>query len=241
MKNEITQIKSDRVKLIKQMRSDNDSFRRYKTEKEREVTQLKAQERRRLVEISKLQGNSNRQEAVLKRKNEEIGRIQRQLRDTSAKQKIVAAQRQQTFDRKDGSQLGERLRSWITNELELSVGLAEARLNLAKLIEERKESSIELIQLTEKLDRYGQENDVPYKQRKLGNVELDSTYVASTADEEDSEERKKKRDELAKRIERTKEEIEMKNVQINELQAMVIEGDAGQGSYNFRFFLLFFN
>ena len=53
---------------------------------------------------------------------------------------------------------------------------------------------------------------------------MDSTYVASTCDEEESDENKK-RVELERRIERIKEEIEMKNVQINEIQQMVIEGD----------------
>ncbi len=226
LKNEIMQIKSDRVKLIKQMKSDNDTFRRYKSEKEKEVTQLKAMERKRLVEISKLQSGNNRQEAILKRKNEEINRIQKQLRDTSEKQKLVAAQRQQTFDRKDGSQLGEKLRSWITNELELSVGLAEARANLAKLIEERKESGAELVCLTDKLEALGErECGGNAKQRR---VDMDSTYMASTCDEEDGGEVKIRKEKLEKQIERVKEEIEMKNVQINELQSMVIEGDADE-------------
>jgi len=37
LKKKIIQIKSDRVKLIEQMKSDNDSFKRYKSEKEKEV------------------------------------------------------------------------------------------------------------------------------------------------------------------------------------------------------------
>ena len=131
----------------------NARFRVYKTEKEREVSQLKAQERKRLVEISKLQTGQTRQEAILKRKNEEINRIQKQLRETADKQKLVADQRQQTFDRKDSSQLGEKLRSWITLELETSVGLAEARLNLNKLIELRKSLNAELITVTDKCER----------------------------------------------------------------------------------------
>lgn len=194
---------------------------------------MKAMERKRLVEISKLQTGNNRQELILKRKNEEINRIQKQLRETSAKQKLVATQRQQAFDRKDSSQMGEKLRSWITQELELSVGLAEARINLTKLIEERKESSADLITLTEKLEQLnenvGKSGSMypPIKQRKHGNADMDSTYITSTCDEEDSEEVKKNRNELEKRIERIKEEIEMKNVQINEIQSMVIEGDQG--------------
>lgn len=225
LKNEISQIKSDRVKLIKQMKADNDKFRMYKTEKEREVSQLKAQERKRLVEISKLQSGQSRQEAILKRKNDEIHRIQKQLRDTADKQKLVAAQRQQTFDRKDSSQLGDRLRSWITMELEASVFLAEARLNLNKLIDLRKGLNAELITLTDRYDRLGENSGMPPPLKNpRKNQDMDSTYVASTCDEEESDETKR-RAELEKRIERIKEEIEMKNVQINETQQILIDGD----------------
>lgn len=83
---------------------------RYKQEKEKEVNHLKAMERKRMVEISKLQEGSHKQEAVLRRKNDEITRIQRQLRETLEKQKIVAEKRQQTFERKDSSTTADKLR-----------------------------------------------------------------------------------------------------------------------------------
>lgn len=63
-----------------------------------------------MVEISKLQEGSHKQEAVLRRKNDEITRIQRQLRETLEKQKVVAEKRQQTFDRKDSSTTADKLR-----------------------------------------------------------------------------------------------------------------------------------
>ena len=72
LRQEIQHIKQERVKLIKQMKQDTDSFRKYKQEKEKEVNQLKALERKRMVEISRLQEGNNRQEAILRRKIEEI-------------------------------------------------------------------------------------------------------------------------------------------------------------------------
>lgn len=83
---------------------------RYKQEKEKEVNHLKAMERKRMVEITKLQEGSHKQEAVLRRKNDEITRIQRQLRETLEKQKLVAEKRQLTFDRKDSSTTADKLR-----------------------------------------------------------------------------------------------------------------------------------
>lgn len=116
LRNEIQTIKCERVKLLKQMRADTDSFRKYRQEKEKEVNQLKAMERKRLVEISKLQEGSHKQEAVLRRKNDEITRIQRQLRETLEKQKLVAEKRQQTFERKDSSTTADKLRVRILNQ-----------------------------------------------------------------------------------------------------------------------------
>jgi kinesin family protein 4/21/27 len=247
LKQEIIHIKQERVKLLKQMRSDTDQFRKYKQEKEKEVNHLKALERKRLVEISKLQEGNNRQEAVLKRKNEEISRIQRQLRETAEKQKQVAEKRQQAFDRKESSALGEKLRQWISNELELSVGLAEARINLNKLIEERKESAAELARLQEKLNEINddQSSGQPAVKRKYLGAEMDSTYIANKDFDEDALNSmaspcKSSKHQLELRIERIKEDIECKNVQITEIQQMVLEGD--QGIFiNIHLFLMFYN
>ena len=241
---EIQHIKQERVKLIKQMKSDTDHFRKYKQEKEKEVNQLKALERKRQVEITKLQEGHHRQEAVLRRKNEEITRIQRQLRETLEKQKQVAEKRQQSFDRKESS-LGEKLRAWVTQELELSVNLAEARINLNKLIDERKESAAELAKLTEKLTKeYGSSSSddassmmppppapAAKRSRFLASSDMDTTYIAYPSASGDSTctgEEVESRGQLEQKIEQLKEEIECKTIQINDIQQMVIEGDQGK-------------
>lgn len=228
LRQEIQHIKQERVKLLKQMKSDSDAFRKYKQEKEKEVNHLKALERKRMVEITKLQEGNNRQEAVLRRKNEEISRIQKQLRETTEKQKQVAEKRQQAFDRKDTSTLGEKLRSWVTQEIELSVNLAEARINLNKLIEERKESAAELARLEEKLNELHDENGPSRKRKFFKNNEFDVTYKQGDNADDDEMSRAT----LESRIERIKEDIECKTVQINEIQQTVIEGDQGETFFN---------
>lgn len=209
---EIQNIKSERVKLLKQMKSETDTFRKFRQQKEKEVNQLKAVERKRLVEITKLQEGNNRQEAVLRRKNEEITRIQKQLRETLEKQKQVAEKRQQNFDRKDSSHLGEKLRNWVTQELDLSVDIAVARINLNNLIEERKESAAELKRLQEKLQELEDfANEEPGTKRK---------QISNFSDEEFESPIQ-----LEEKIERLKEDIEGKSLQINEIQQMVIDGE----------------
>ena len=112
----------------------------------------------------------------------------------------------------------------------MSVGLAEARINLNKLIEERKETAAELARLQDKLGEYAgiDEQGVQAVKRKYLNVDMDSTYCKPHLDiDEDCQASPSKmsRHQLQQRIERIKEEIECKNIQINDIQQMVIEGD----------------
>ncbi len=114
------------------------------------------------------------------------------------------------------------------------MNFAEARINLNKLLEERKETAAELTKLQDRLTDIGVAEEPPSKQRKC--VDMDSTYVTSNCSKELDEEAgatgnspsKMNRIQLVQRIERIKEEIECKNVQINELQQMVIEADQGK-------------
>ena len=183
-----------------------------------------------MVEITKLQEGNNRQENVLRRKNEEISRIQRQLRETSEKQKQVQEKRQQAFERKDSSSQGDKLRAWVTQEIEVSAGLAEAQINLNKLIQERRESAAELAQLTKELADMGDECGASASKRNKPSIQhsMDSTYVASKEERGNEDDAKSSyRSELEEKIVRIEEDIECKNVQINEIQQMVIEGDQG--------------
>jgi len=220
LRQEIVNIKQERVKLIKQMRADTETFRKFRQEKEKEVNQLKALERKRLIEITKLQEGNHRQEAILRRKNEEITRIQRQLRETCEKQKQVAEKRQQAFDRKD-SAMGEKIRQWITQEIEIQVGLSEAQFTKAQLLDERKELSAELAVLQQRLGDDGAESDEPPAKMRAG---LDQTYVSSS-NRNNGDESDESRAQLRDKIDNVKGEIECKSIQINEIQQMLLESD----------------
>ena len=190
------------------------------------MNQLKALERKRQVEITKLQEGNNRQENVLRRKNEEISRIQRQLRDTSEKHKLVQEKRQQAFDRKESSFQFEKLRNLVTQEIDLSACIQESQVNLNKLINERREAAAELEALKAEFDSLNGDETLgtsySAKRSKI-NYNMDSTYVSGK--EEESENNKAGKQELEKKIKRIEDDIECKNVQINEIQQMVIESD----------------
>jgi kinesin family protein 4/21/27 len=244
LRREIQHIKTERVKLIKQMKADTDSFRKYKSDKERQVSQLKNQERKRQVEISRLQTGNSQQANILRRKNEEIARIQKQLRDTSEKQRQVQEKRQQAFDRKDSSSQGDKLRTWVTQEIEVKAGLEEAQINLNKLIQERRDSAAELEALKREFVEEYVDDDEDVKNDDAANstksssrpkrnrFNMDATYVQQQNGIANEERAELKR-ELEQKIKRVEDDIECKNLQINEIQQMVIENDDDRAKHMF--------
>jgi hypothetical protein len=115
----------------------------------------------------------------------------------------------------------------VSQEIDLSVNIAEARINLQKMLDERKEAASELARLTKELYDLEDEISRPVMKRPRA-VGLDSTYIAgANNDAEEDQEKVQARLDLEDRIERLKEDIECKNIQINEAQQTVIEGDQG--------------
>ncbi|KAL3880607.1 hypothetical protein ACJMK2_032834 [Sinanodonta woodiana] len=68
---EIQNLKQHRVRLMKQMREESDAFRKLKQQKDKEVMQLQQKDRKRQVEISKLQRENQKTQNILKLKSEE--------------------------------------------------------------------------------------------------------------------------------------------------------------------------
>ncbi len=125
----------------------------------------------------------------------------------------------------------------MSQEIDLSVNIAEARINLQKMLDERKEAASELARLTKELSEMDDEilHHQPLMKRPRA-IGLDSTYIAGAASNDltsnatEDEEMEKARHELEERIYRLKDDIDCKNIQINEAQQTVIEGDQGKAA-----------
>ncbi|XP_017775490.1 PREDICTED: chromosome-associated kinesin KIF4 [Nicrophorus vespilloides] len=129
LNNEIQSMKSTKVKLIKSMRQESDNFRTWKIQRERELSKLKDQDRKRLNQIAKMETKHSRQQNVLKRKVEEAAAINKRLKDALALRK--AAQ-----DTKMSGKI-ERFGPWVQRELDVFVSTVEATATLETLIEDR--------------------------------------------------------------------------------------------------------
>ncbi|CAL1688647.1 unnamed protein product [Lasius platythorax] len=62
LSSEIQSLKETRIKLIRQMRNDANSFTKWKQSKEKEINRLKAQNRKRACEMVRIQMQVNKQE-----------------------------------------------------------------------------------------------------------------------------------------------------------------------------------
>lgn len=69
-----------KVKLIQQMKSDNEKFRQFKLERDRELCRLKEHERKQKHQIIRMEQLHDRQQTALKRKLEEAANVNKRLK-----------------------------------------------------------------------------------------------------------------------------------------------------------------
>ncbi|XP_042221301.1 chromosome-associated kinesin KIF4A-like [Homarus americanus] len=135
LNSEIQSMKATRVKLIRQMKEDNEKFRVWKAQKDREVAKLKEADRRKEYQIVKMERLHSKQQNVLRRKMEEAVAINKRLKDAMALQKAGAEKRAAS---RDPGGAGNRIRSWLEGELEVVSVKKQAKQSLKNLVEDRK-------------------------------------------------------------------------------------------------------
>uniref|UniRef100_A0AAR5QK46 Kinesin motor domain-containing protein n=2 Tax=Dendroctonus ponderosae TaxID=77166 RepID=A0AAR5QK46_DENPD len=129
LNNDIVNMKTAKVKLLKQMRLENDRFRTWKQTAERELARVKQQDWKKQTQISKMKVAHERQQNFLKRKFEEAAALNKRLQNTLMKRKEAQSTK---FNGKV-----EKITSWLKEEMEMFVNLAEAEVTLAGLLEDR--------------------------------------------------------------------------------------------------------
>ncbi|XP_066154773.1 chromosome-associated kinesin KIF4A isoform X2 [Euwallacea fornicatus] len=126
---EIISMKSTKVMLLKQMRQENEQFKAFKQLHQRELAKAVQQDRKKEYEMVKMKMAYEKQKNVLKRKFEEAAALNKRLQSTIIKRKNA---QQMSFTGKI-----EKVSSWLKEELEMYVNLAEVDATLSGLIEDR--------------------------------------------------------------------------------------------------------
>ena len=78
---EIQVMKANRVKLVRQMREENEKYRVWRQQKEREVARLKDQDRKRQGQLQRMETLHTKQQNVLRRKMEDAMAVSKRLKE----------------------------------------------------------------------------------------------------------------------------------------------------------------
>ncbi|XP_060230368.1 chromosome-associated kinesin KIF4A isoform X2 [Meriones unguiculatus] len=207
---EIQMMKNQRVQLMRQMKEDAEKFRQWKHQKDKEVIQLKKQDRKRQYELFKLERNFKIQSNVLRRKTEEAAAANKRLKVALQKQKEVADKWKQTQSREmEGT--AAQMKNWLGNEIEVMVSTEEAKRHLNDLLEHRKILAQDVAQLKQK--RESGENPSPKLRR--------CTFSLDEVPVQDSE----AEDSITKEIESLETELELRSAQIADLQQKLLDAE----------------
>ncbi|XP_049642799.1 chromosome-associated kinesin KIF4A-like [Suncus etruscus] len=208
---EIRMMKSQRVQLMRQMKEDGEKFRQWKHQKDREVIQLKEQDRKRQHELLKLERNFQKQSNVLRRKTEEAAAANKRLKDALQKQQEVANKHKETQSRgMEGS--AAPIKNWLENEIEVLVSSEEAKRHLNDLLEDRKILAVHVAQLKEKKESG---ENLPSKIRRRTFSHADQNGPVSPSE-----------DSITKQIKSLETEMELRSAQIADLQQKLLDAES---------------
>jgi len=175
---EINQMKSNKVKLIKQMKEDAEKNRVWKQAKEKEVQKLKQVERKQQVQIAKMETMHVKQQNVMKRKMQEASLANKRLQEVIDKQKNAKKMKAGMASGKPGL-LGaaERVRSMVNHELDIATTIKDAIQSREVLMKDRAELSKQLTELRgqARLTMMASDRVKIDKKRKELQAELDAT------------------------------------------------------------------
>lgn len=162
LKQEILTMKQMKVRLIQQMKSENEKFKSFKAEKDREVCQLRTQNIKRQNQLKKMEQMHTLQQNVLRRKLEAAA---------AANKRIMAAlERQKAAREKKGkAPSSEKIKERMAEELELLESEYQAQKSLDNLLQDRAALTKELAVIKESLedDLISEEEKVKLRSDKI--------------------------------------------------------------------------
>ncbi|XP_028633120.1 chromosome-associated kinesin KIF4A-like [Grammomys surdaster] len=208
---EIQMMKTQRVQLMRQMKEDAEKSRQWKQQKDKEVIQLREQDRKRRYELVKLERDYQKQSNVLRRKTQEAAAANKRLKDALQKQREVADKRKETQNRGiEGTEA--RVKNWLSNEIEVMVSTEEVKRHLSDLLEERKIIALDVAQLKD--NKGPGENPTPKLQKWTCASDEGCGHIPEPGDS------------ITKQIKSLEAEMELRSAQIADLQQKLLDAES---------------
>ncbi|KAI9555803.1 hypothetical protein GHT06_018319 [Daphnia sinensis] len=133
--NDIQAMRAQKVKLVRQMREENEKFRTWRQQKDREVARLKDQDRKRQGQLQKMEVLHAKQQNVLRRKMEDAMAVTKRLKEALS---LHSTKPNKSSSTSTTSENDQRIKTWLLGELNLLVKTKEAELALESLKESRR-------------------------------------------------------------------------------------------------------
>lgn len=140
LNNEILEMKQMKVKLIRKMKSESEEFRQWRLVREKELTQLRAKDRKMQSDVAKKDMLHEKQRNVLKRKVEEANAAAKRYKEALLKQKIKKAAKPNCGTAGNLN----RSASWINDDIEVITSIVDMKQSFDQLVEVRTELNARL-------------------------------------------------------------------------------------------------
>lgn len=146
-------MRAQKVKLVRQMREENEKFRTWRQQKDREVARLKDQDRKRQGQLQKMEVLHAKQQNVLRRKMEDAMAVTKRLKEALS---LHSTKPNKSSSASTTSENDQRIKTWLLGELNLLIKTKEAELALDSLKESRRTLATRLGKLEAKLASFDQ-------------------------------------------------------------------------------------
>jgi kinesin family protein 4/21/27 len=157
LRQEIDSMKQQKCALQRKMREEDKQHRKDKKEQDHAMGQLKRHGQKQEFKLQKVQALHDKQQAVLRRKTEEVSAISKRMRDLQQKQKEAQKQKQQRQQRSkgpDGAEGMSSVKEWAESEVSLEVALSRGRTAMAAETSSRKQLAEQLPKLEAELEEH---------------------------------------------------------------------------------------
>ncbi|CRL08647.1 CLUMA_CG021312, isoform A [Clunio marinus] len=134
LRKEILQMKSARIQLIRQQRTDSERYKKWIASRDKEINALKRKGDKVQNEMKRMEQMHERQQAVLKRKVEEAKAVNKRLQDVMDRHRAVQAMRKgPNSSEKDD----DAIHSFVDNELMMIMSTIDAKITMQSLMNDR--------------------------------------------------------------------------------------------------------
>ncbi|KAI3785093.1 hypothetical protein L1987_44205 [Smallanthus sonchifolius] len=133
LQDEVRCIKSQKVQLQQKVKHEEEQFRQWKANHEKQMMQVKKESRKSDIELQKLNALYQRQTQVLQRKTEEAARATKKLKELLESRK-VSARRETVVQPRGQNRSGQikTLKRWLNNELDKVMHMHKLRISHEK-------------------------------------------------------------------------------------------------------------